>query len=63
MRVIFAAESGSRAWGFESPDSDNDVRFAYRRPRLDYLRLEHVRDVIDYQPDPLFDATGWDLDG
>ena len=61
VQVIYAVESGSRAWGFESPDSDYDVRFIYVRPQDDYLRIDRVRDVIDWQPDPLFDATGWDL--
>lgn len=61
VKAIYAVESGSRAWGFESPDSDYDVRFVYVRPRDDYLRIESVRDVIDWQPEPILDITGWDL--
>lgn len=39
VRIIMAIESGSRAWGFDSPDSDYDVRFIYVRKREDYLKL------------------------
>ena len=41
VRVLHAVESGSRAWGFASPDSDYDVRFVYVRPAADYLRRRH----------------------
>lgn len=61
VRVIMAIESGSRAWGFASPDSDYDVRFVYVRQPEDYLRLEKVRDVIEWQLDDVFDINGWDL--
>lgn len=61
VRVIMAIESGSRAWGFASPDSDYDVRFVYVRPLDDYLRLEGVRDVIEWQLDDVLDINGWDI--
>ena len=61
IRVIHAVESGSRAWGFASPDSDYDVRFIYMRPKEFYLRLDRTRDVIEYQLDDMLDINGWDL--
>ncbi|MBR1597399.1 MAG: nucleotidyltransferase domain-containing protein [Lachnospiraceae bacterium] len=61
VRVLHAVESGSRAWGFASPDSDYDVRFVYVRPRTDYLRLNEPRDVIEWQLDEVLDINGWDL--
>lgn len=61
VRVIYAAESGSRAWGVESPDSDYDVRFVYVRPLRDYLKLEKQSDVIDWQIDEVWDINGWDI--
>ena len=61
VRILFAVESGSRAWGFESPDSDYDVRFIYVRRKNDYLKLERVRDVIELPIDETLDINGWDL--
>ena len=61
VRILHAVESGSRAWGFASPDSDYDVRFVYVRPADDYLRLDEPRDVIELQPDEILDINGWDL--
>ena len=61
VRILLAVESGSRAWGFASTDSDYDVRFIYVRPREDYLRLEKIKDVIEFAPDKVLDINGWDL--
>jgi len=61
IRVLHAVESGSRAWGFASPDSDYDVRFIYVRPKDFYLQLEKTRDVIEWQLDETLDINGWDL--
>ena len=61
VRILLAVESGSRAWGFASPDSDYDVRFIYVRPKTDYLRLEPIRDVIEYPLDDVLDINGWDV--
>ena len=61
IKILLAVESGSRAWGFASPDSDYDVRFIYIRPTQDYLRLDSVRDVIELPIDEVLDINGWDL--
>lgn len=61
VEVILAVESGSRAWGFESVDSDYDVRFIYIRKKEDYLKLNPPRDVIEWQLDEVLDINGWDL--
>jgi predicted nucleotidyltransferase len=59
--VLLAVESGSRAWGFPSPDSDYDCRFIYVRSQADYLSLSPPRDVIEFPTDPVLDVNGWDL--
>lgn len=61
VKILLAVESGSRAWGFASPDSDYDVRFIYLRRLDDYLHLEPVRDVLEYPISDLLDFSGWDL--
>ncbi len=61
VKILLAVESGSRAWGFPSPDSDYDVRFIYLRPQEYYLRLEKTNDVIEYMLDEELDINGWDL--
>ena len=61
VKIIMAIESGSRAWGFASPDSDYDVRFIYVRNEKDYLKLEGMRDVIEWQLDEVLDINGWDI--
>lgn len=61
VRVLLAVESGSRAWGFASPDSDWDVRFFYvHRPEW-YLRLDQERDVIERMLPMDIDLAGWEL--
>lgn len=61
VRVLFAVESGSRAWGFASPDSDWDIRFVYAAPLADYLTVRPRRDVIEQPVDARgIDLAGWD---
>lgn len=61
VRLLLAVESGSRAWGFPSPDSDYDVRFLYVRPRDWYLSLAPGRDVIERPIVEDIDLNGWDI--
>lgn len=63
VRVLYAVESGSRAWGFESPNSDYDVRFIYAHPKDWYVAvdLEDKRDVIEYPIVDEIDINGWDI--
>ena len=61
VRVLYACESGSRGWGFASPDSDYDVRFLYVHPLDWYLQVEPQRDVIEKPIDDELDVSGWEL--
>ena len=59
--ILQAIESGSRAWGFPSPDSDYDVRFIYAHHKNWYLQLNEERDVIELPINDELDIAGWDL--
>ena len=59
--VLLGIESGSRAWGFHSPDSDYDVRFIYAEPVEWHLSLDKKRDVIERPIDAILDVSGWSL--
>jgi predicted nucleotidyltransferase len=63
IRIVYACESGSRAWGFESGDSDYDVRFLYVRPREWYLSIDFEKkpDVVERPVADALDVSGWDL--
>src|SRR6478609_457570 len=61
VRVLYACESGSRAWGFASRDSDYDVRFLYVHRRDWYLSVEDRRDVIEKPIAEDLDVSGWEL--
>ena len=61
VTILFAFESGSRAWGFPSPDSDYDVRFVFTRPAESYLSLNPPVDQITLPIVGLLDGHGWDL--
>ncbi|MCM1141082.1 MAG: nucleotidyltransferase domain-containing protein [Muribaculum sp.] len=62
VKILLAVESGSRAWGFASPDSDYDVRFIYvHRPQW-YFSVGKQSDTIEYMSgDRLLDFSGWEL--
>ncbi len=61
VKIILASESGSRAWGFPSNDSDYDVRFIYVNKPDWYLTIGNKRDVIELPIDEILDINGWDL--
>ena len=60
-RILFAVESGSRAWGFASQDSDYDVRCVYYHPVEKYLSVNPMRDVIEWELNDVYDINGWDI--
>lgn len=62
VKVLYACETGSRAWGFPSPDSDYDVRMIYMHDIDWYLSLSDKKDTIEYMSeDGELDVTGWDI--
>lgn len=61
IKILFAVESGSRAWGFPSTDSDYDVRFIYKRKIEDYLKIDPIDDFIDLEIVDELDFKGWDI--
>lgn len=61
VHILYACESGSRAWGIYSEDSDYDVRFIYIHHPHWYLSIDEKKDVIELPNDNLFDISGWDV--
>lgn len=61
IKILYACESGSRAWEFPSKDSDYDVRFIYVHTIDWYLSIDHKRDVIELPINDLLDINGWEL--
>lgn len=61
IKILYACESGSRAWGFASPDSDFDVRFLYTRNVNHYLSIAEMPDVVGLPVNEVLDIGGWDL--
>jgi len=61
VKILLACETGSRAWGFPSPDSDYDMRFIYMHERDWYLSLNEKKDTIEFILNQELDITGWDL--
>jgi uncharacterized protein len=60
IEILYACETGSRAWGFPSPDSDYDIRFIYMHKRNWYLKINEQKDTIEQMVGD-FDVTGWDI--
>ncbi len=62
IKILLAVETGSRAWGFPSPDSDYDVRFIYQYPKNEYLKMRNLQEEIHFMSDNKnLDFTGWEL--
>jgi uncharacterized protein len=69
VKILYACESGSRAWGFPSSDSDYDVRFIYVHQKEWYLSIDQRRDVLEVpkhdklsiQVEKILDLNGWEL--
>jgi len=62
ITILLACETGSRAWGFPSPDSDYDVRLIYKHNKDWYLGLMEEKDTIELMLDNNeIDISGWDL--
>lgn len=61
VKILYACESGSRAWGFASPDSDYDIRFIFVRNSETYLSVRDYFDSIELPLEGLLDAGGWDV--
>lgn len=60
-RILFAVESGSRAWGYASETSDYDVRCVYFHPAARYLSILPLRDTTEWELNDVYDINGWDL--
>jgi len=61
VEILYACESGSRAWGFASPDSDYDIRFIYKYPGSSYLKIHSPNDTIEIAIKDDLDPGGWDV--
>ncbi len=61
IRILYACESGSRAWGFPSKDSDYDVRFIYVHKLPWYLTVNAKKDTVNPPIDEVYDLAGWEL--
>jgi len=62
IKILLACETGSRAWGFPSPDSDYDIRIIYVHKKDWYLSLTEEKDTIELMlENNEIDITGWDL--
>jgi uncharacterized protein len=59
--ILYAVEAGSRAWGYQTDESDYDVRFIYIREVTAYLNLQETKDVIVKSTHDSIEFSGWDL--
>jgi len=60
IEILFAVESGSRVWGFASENSDWDIRFVYKKPLQEYIKIGKGKDTIELMDKDL-DFSGWDI--
>ena len=61
IKILYAVESGSRAWGFPSTNSDWDVRFIYVHKKDWYLSIDDKKDsYVEILPNDI-DLSGWEL--
>ncbi|UOQ74921.1 nucleotidyltransferase domain-containing protein [Hymenobacter cellulosilyticus] len=61
IRILYACEAGSRAWGFPSPTSDYDVRFIYAQRPAWHLTLDDNPDTLNFPVEDELDLAGWEL--
>ncbi|ULT58354.1 nucleotidyltransferase domain-containing protein [Neobacillus drentensis] len=61
VKICYAVEAGSRAWGTSSQHSDYDIRFIYVHKKDWYLTIDQKRDVIEEPINDQLDLNGWDL--
>lgn len=61
IKILFAVESGSRAWGFSSIDSDWDVRYIYVHKLDWYLKIDQLKDSHEEILENDIDLAGWEL--
>ena len=60
MEILYAVESGSRAWGFDNEESDYDIRFIFKRPLKNYISLKNQKETIELMKGD-YDIVGWDI--
>lgn len=61
IKILLAVESGSRAWGFASTDSDWDVRYIYIHKLDWYLKIDEQKDSQEKILPNDLDLSGWEL--
>lgn len=61
VKIYYAVESGSRAWGFPSIESDYDVKFIYAHPTEWYLSVEEKEENIGFPVNEFLDINGIDI--